>query len=220
MKFLNKRNKLIAFVGPDGCGKTSFINSFSSQLDPDIKIIKFHIRFHTVPRIGQLINRIKNLFGSSTSISMSATSSSLDDQYQKYHYPPPKHIFVCILVLLYECIDYASGYFYSFFSRRQTFFIFDRYLYDYYTELDWINTPHWFIRIVMFIAPTPNHIVHLTNSAEAIFSRKGELSIEEINMINYRIEHLLASHTSYTTIVTDKPADDLAFEFITNKLYV
>ena len=220
MKFLNKSTKLIAFVGPDGCGKTSFINSFSSQLDPDIKIIRFHVRFHTIPRIGQLLTRLKHLMGLASPISLSATSSSLDNQYQKYNYPPPKNVFVCILVLLYECLDYISGYYYSFFSRRKTFLIFDRYLYDYYTELDWINTPCWFIRIVMSIAPTPNHIVHLTNSAEVISSRKGELSVQEINMVNDRIEHLLASHSSYTTILTDKPVDYLAFDFITNKLYV
>ena len=209
------KRTLIVFVGPDGSGKTTIIENLKTRLSPHYQVEVNHIRFNNIPRAGNLKAFIYSLFKLRIQPLPSRTKSNLSGSDGKYFYGPKFPLWKIIPLLTYEIFDYILGYFTIFriafiaSSHQNTLILFDRYLSDFYTEKDWSNTPRWFINLLLLLAPSPDYIFFMKNSPEKIHSRKYELSISDINIVNNRTQSLLCNKTNFVPLDTNNSPDEL-----------
>jgi hypothetical protein len=195
-------NPLIVFVSPDGGGKTTTINEFVKILPKEYFIKKRHIRFNIIPRLGHLIQWIKSPL--SYKKVFVKTESKTSDPVVRHIYGKNLPLWKILIVLLYEVFDYLLGYFLLFGNNKKEIYLFDRYIYDYYTERDWCNTPLIIMKFIMRIIPKPSLIVVLYNDPDVIYSRKPELDIKDIKYTQDRIDKLLVNHHNVLKISTDE----------------
>tara|TARA_B100000787_G_C16130155_1_gene266956 strand:+ start:94 stop:780 length:687 start_codon:yes stop_codon:yes gene_type:complete len=209
------KRTLLVFVGPDGSGKTTVIENLKTRLSPHCQIELNHIRFNNIPRAGNLKAFIFSLFNPRIQTLRSRTKSNLIGPDSKYIYGPKFPLWKIIPLLSYEIFDYILGYFTIFriaftgSSHQNTLILFDRYLSDFYTEKDWSNTPRWFMNFLLLLAPSPDYIFFMKNSPEKIHSRKYELSIDDIDIVNNRIQSLLCKKTNFVSLDTNNSPDEL-----------
>ena len=199
---------LIVFVSPDGGGKTTTINELVKILPREYVVNNRHIRFNNIPRFGHLIQWIKNPF--SFKKIFYKTESKTSDPLIRHIYGESLPLWKAIIVLSYEALDYLLGYFLLLGGKSNKIYLFDRYIYDYYTERNWCNTPLIFMKILMWIIPKPSLIVVLHNEPEVIYSRKPELDIKDIRYIQGRIDELLVNCNNVLKISTDETPATIA----------
>ena len=138
--------KLIVFVSPDGGGKTTTINALEQKISKRYITTRSHIRFNILPRLGQLMFRIRHPLHKQPVFVKSVSESGLP--VKKHIYAANVSIWKILIVLAYETFDYFLGYFSLFSRSERTVYIFDRYIYDYFTEKSkdahfqdiWLNT--------------------------------------------------------------------------------
>tara|TARA_B100001142_G_C14295885_1_gene640817 strand:- start:648 stop:1295 length:648 start_codon:yes stop_codon:yes gene_type:complete len=209
-----KKNKLIVFVGPDGSGKTTVINKLISMLPSRKKTLINHIRFNKIPRLGHLKKILISIFKLKIPDQYKVTKSTLDNPKNLYVYGPSFPVWKIILVLSYEVLDYLLGYFDVYDSRDEKVIIFDRYIYDYYTEKDWCNTPKFFMKFLMKIIPKPDYIFFMKNEPEVIHKRKKELVVEDIRIVNTRTKTLLEYENNFIRIDTNNTPEQITENII------
>jgi len=199
---------LIVFVSPDGGGKTTTINELVKILPRKYVVNSRHIRFNNIPRLGHLIRWIKSPL--SYKKVLVKTESKTSDPIVRHIYGKNLPLWKILIVLLYEIFDYLLGYFVLFGSNKKEVYLFDRYIYDYYTERDWCNTPLIIMKIIMRMIPKPSLIVVLYNDPDIIYSRKPELDIKDIKYTQDRIDELLVNHQNVLKISTDETPATIA----------
>lgn len=204
--------KLIVFVSPDGGGKTTTINALEQKISKRYVITRSHIRFNIIPRLGQLMFRIRHPLHKQPVFVKSV--SELDVPVKKHIYATNVSIWKILIVLAYETFDYFLGYLRLLSRSERTVYIFDRYIYDYFTEKDWVATPKWLVRLLMSVIPTPSLVVVLKNDPEVIHARKAELSIEDIRYTQNRIDELLLGDHNVFEVSTCLPAEEIAEKII------
>ena len=192
--------KLIVFVSPDGGGKTTTIYELRKLISDKYKINERHIRFNNIPRIGHFLFKLKHPFHRKPVFV--ASKSSIDTPIKKHTYGKDVPLWKILIVLAYDTFDYLLGYLSLFAKSNNTIYIFDRYIYDYYTERDWRSTPRWLLRFIMILIPKPTLTVILRNDPEIIHKRKGELSAAEIQYTQERIDELLMRDQNTVEIST------------------
>ncbi|MDB4110555.1 hypothetical protein N9564_01855 [Amylibacter sp.] len=204
--------KLIVFVSPDGGGKTTTINVLEQKIAERYTITRSHIRFNILPRLGQLISRIRHPLRKYPVYVKSVSELGL---------PVKKHIYAAnvstwkiLIVLAYETFDYVLGYFSLLSRNERAVYIFDRYIYDYFTEKNWSATPKWLIRLLMNVIPTPHLVVVLKNDPVVIHARKAELSVEDIRYTQNRIDELLLGGYNVFEVSTCISAEEIAEKII------
>ncbi len=215
----NKRT-LLVFVGPDGSGKTTIIENIRTKLSPKYKVEINHIRFNNIPRAGNLKALIRSIFKKGIIPPNTITKSYLTAPEKQYVYGPNFPLWKITLILTYEIFDYILGHFILFHSKKDSIVVFDRYLYDYYTEKDWSNTPLWFMNFLLLLAPNPEYIFFMENTPQEINKRKNELSVKDIEIVNKRTRALLSRKTNFVPLDTNKSPDQLAevvFSLLVNK---
>jgi thymidylate kinase len=204
------KSKLVVFVGPDGSGKTTIIENIKAKLSSKYKVKVNHIRFNNIPRAGNLKSFILSIFKGESRRLNYLTKSDLNTSSKHYVYGPKIPLFKIILLLSYEIFDYIFGYLSLYNSKNDSIILFDRYLYDYYTEKDWSNTPLWLMNFFSSLAPGPEYIFFMENSPQEINKRKNELSIEDIDIVNKRTRELLARKVNFVPLNTNNSPDELA----------
>jgi thymidylate kinase len=208
------KNKLLVFVGPDGSGKTTAINKIRASLSSTNQVQVNHIRFNHIPRAGQLKNFIVSLFKLEVTSIPKATVSEVDEPITQYIYPDNVPLFKILVLMCYEVFDYIIGYLTLYSRSNNKIIVFDRYIYDYYTEKHWSNTPTSFMRILMKLAPKPDFIFFMHNEPMVINSRKNELSVEDIVLVSERIKTLLNKEENLVVIDTSKSINQITDEII------
>ena len=202
------KTKVIVLVSPDGGGKTSAIHELRALISDRYHIHDRHIRFNNIPRIGYLLYKLKNpLKGDAPFI---PSTSNLGKEIKKHTYGEAIPLWKIVIILSYELLDYLLGYVSLITKRGNHIFIFDRYIYDYYTERDWNNTPRWLMRLIMSIIPRPLLIINLKNDPEVIHKRKPELSVSDIAYTQDRIECLLQGDPNLIELCTVIPPKEIA----------
>lgn len=192
--------KLIVFVSPDGGGKTTAISELRKLIELKYKLNERHIRFNNIPRIGQLLHKLKRPFD--RKVVFVNSRSDVNKIVKKHVYGKNVPLWKIFIVLAYDIFDYLLGH-RSLLSRSSnTIYIFDRYIYDYFTEKNWSNTPKWLIQTLMRLIPVPSLIVVLQNDPEVIHKRKAELSVADIQYTQERIEELLSGSQNIIKIST------------------
>lgn len=152
----------IAFIGPDGCGKSAVIDATTAEFAPAFqRIVRFHLRPKWLPARG---------------------SSSVP--VTQPHGKPARGWFYSVSKILYLFFDYWLGYLTA--VRRETMrtrlVIFDRYFYDIAVDPKRVlyGGPRWLPKLLSHLLPRPEIVFLLNAPPEVLWSRKQEVAYEEV----------------------------------------
>jgi len=153
---------IIAFLGPDGAGKTAIGECLEKDLAPAFRGVR---RFHLKPRV---LLKDRNQSG-----------VSVDDP----HSQPSRGVVASLLKLGYFLADYLWG-FISLIQQlkiRSHLIIFDRYFHDLLVDpvRYRYGAPMWVAKLVSVFIPKPDLFIILDAPANVIQARKQEVSLEE-----------------------------------------
>lgn len=165
----------LAVVGPDGVGKTTFINLFQEELSRILVKNKDNVRVnHFRPH---LLPNIKQIFSGKQ-------YDSSKEEFSKPHRATPASTPSSLLRLVYYWVDYIIGYWLL--NRREcangAVLIFDRYFYDFVVDprRSRINLPVWIRNFFLNLTPQPDIVIFLDCDPETVYARKQELERDEI----------------------------------------
>lgn len=182
---------VVAFLGPDGCGKSTIGEQLKEELAPAFrKISHFHLR--------------PNL--------LEGRKSSENGPVTNPHDQDPRGCIVSIAKLLYFLLDYTGGFWKK--TRplkvRSHLVMFDRYFHD--ILIDPVRyrygAPMWAARLISWLIPKPDLFLVLDAPAETIQKRKQEVSLAETK--RQRKSYLAFAHREKNCIVvnTDQPIEE------------
>ena len=167
----------LAVLGPDGSGKTTTAQAFSQvwKLHSYQIPIYIHGDFNVLPHLKSL----RKIWAKITGRELPP-----DTDYTQKHAGAeavPHSLFRSLAYLSYYYWGYLWGHFHIRKVRRERqLIVADRYFYDYFYQRTNMNLPHFLLRILSYLIPVPDLIVFLDADAHAIYERKNELTVEEI----------------------------------------
>jgi thymidylate kinase len=173
----------IAFIGPDGCGKSSVIEGVTAEFAPAFqKIVRFHLRPKSLP-----------------------ARRDSDVPVTDPHGKPVGGRLFSIAKLLYLFADYWLGYVTEVrtATARTRLVIFDRYFDDIVVDPKRIlyGGPKWLPKFLARLAPRPEVVFLLNASPEILWSRKQEVRYEEV--VRQQAEYLRDAREMGDVIVID-----------------
>ncbi len=173
----------IAFIGPDGCGKSLVISVIRQQFTQAFREVQcFHLR-------PQLLRRKTN------------TKGVVTDP----HGQPARGLLASIAKVFYFAADYSLGYLFLIAPalRLTRLIIFDRYIYDLLVDSKRVRYggPGWLLRLAARVVPRPDLVILLDAPAEILWSRKQEVPFDEV--VRQRAAYLQLAGTLPSTIVVN-----------------
>jgi thymidylate kinase len=151
----------IAFLGPDGSGKSSVIGEVQNTIAPAFRRLDY---FHLRPRF----------LGSAGNSGGDVTDP---------HGQSPRGAISSLVKLAYFAADYWLGYFFKVrpLLVRSSLVIFDRYIYDLYVDPRRFRYggPKWILRLFTGMMPRPGMTILLDAPTPILQARKAEVSFEE-----------------------------------------
>lgn len=152
----------IAFMGPDGCGKSSAIEGVVADFSPAFqKIVRFHLRPKSLP-----------------------ARANSDVSVTDPHGRPVRGGLFSVAKMFYLFADYWLGYLSGVRSAtvRTRLVVFDRYFYDIVVDPERVlyGGPKWLPRFLAYFLPKPDMVFLLNADPEALWSRKQEVPYEEV----------------------------------------
>jgi thymidylate kinase len=170
------RGTIVAVVGPDGSGKSTFIERLREALS--LALVKEredvcvqHFRPNVFPNLRKLLG-----------------GSGYDEGAEEFtspHRARPAGRVSSFLRHAYYWLDYVVGYWSS--IRRKCIagkvYVFDRYCYDFIADprRSRVDLPDWVRRLFLELTPEPDVVFFLDCDAETIYARKQELALPEID---------------------------------------
>ncbi len=205
-----KFERTISVMAPDGAGKTTFLNSFSTKLasyncrdKTDDVATYFHFRPTIFPNLSEIGEKAKVM--------------KRDIDYSNPHRAKPANVISSFIRMIYYSLDYILGF--NYFVRRDVqygkFTIFDRYAFDMLVDpkRSRLNLPLWLRKVILLFIPKPKLNFYLEAPPEVIFERKQELTLEEIKRQQNIFDHV-AEIYGVVKIDSSKPVDELVDEAI------
>ncbi|TVZ16944.1 hypothetical protein [Maribacter sp. MAR_2009_72] len=184
----------IAFLGTDGSGKTTLINSINLPLNEAFhkKVFYEHMRPNFIRSIAQLTGKNKT-----------------DKVVTNPHQGKPSGFIGSFLRWLYYMFDYTFGFYFKIYRSKATtccVWIFDRYYYDYLVDpvRARIKLPKWIIKLGQIIIPEPDIIFCLGADSKHIYNRKPELSLKEVDRQVKQLEKFCQHHKNAVWIDTSQ----------------
>jgi thymidylate kinase len=166
---------MIAVVGPDGSGKSTFIELLQKALSHtlvketiDVRIL--HFRPNIFPNIKKLISG-KNY-------------NEKCEAFTSPHRAKPAGFVSSFSRITYYWFDYLCGYWLR--IRRHCVagkvYIFDRYCYDFVVDpyRSRVKLPDWLRSVYLKFTPEPDIVFFLHCDAKTVYARKQELTMAEI----------------------------------------
>jgi len=189
----------IAFIGTDGSGKSTIIDSITPALsDAFHKAVYYeHMRPNYFPSIARL-------FGNKSDFNKPVTDP---------HGSAPSGFLGSFVRWSYYLIDYTVGYYRKVLPKkaiRTCVWIFDRYYYDYLIDplRSRMKLPHWLFKFGQLLIPEPDLIVCLGAEAEVIHLRKPELPLPEVERQIIKLKQFCEKHERAVWINTGKNVDE------------
>lgn len=189
------KGSLICVLGPDGVGKSTFIELlhkksveiFNKELD-GIKV--YHFRPNIIPNLGKTMENIG--------------VGKQDTNFENPHRGTPKGFISSFIRIIYYWIDYVIGYWAIIRKKCNIGYkiIFDRYFYDFIVdpERSSIKLPLWIRMILLNVTPQPSIVFILSCNEDIIYKRKQELSIKKIRILLNRYNNLAKTSNRFVTL--------------------
>ena len=189
---------LIAFIGPDGSGKSTLSRGLmESSANIFEQIFYYHSRYDIFPEIKNIIPGKK-----SDEISESDTRK----------FKEPSRSIKQLLMVYYGC-EHIIGYYKLFLNRRKkTLFVFDRYYYDYVLQSNKIGLDNIVFRLFLKLIPTPDLVIYPHSTTKSIYERKPELSINEIEQQAEICKKIVEIVSNSYRINNNKPVNEVISE--------
>lgn len=175
-KYINKIFKnnglFIVVLGPDGSGKTTIVNELFNNNSYKRKK-KIYFGSSKRDRFINLISSKKNLRGKN----FNSYSQLKEENCTSY-----KKIAYAYLRTIYHFLKFVINYVFHIYPllMKDNIIMGDRYFYDLLIMRD-IELSNNFKKIFFFLTPSPDVSILLNNDPDIIYSRKQELSIDEIS---------------------------------------
>ncbi len=183
----------IAFIGPDGSGKSAVIAGVKQQFAPAFREVRsFHMRPRTLP-------------GSA------ATGAPVTDP----HGQAPRGLIASVAKAFYLAADYFLGYAIQIAPAlcRTRLILFDRYIDDLVVDHKRVRYagPAWLLGLVARIVPRPDLVILLDAPAEILWSRKQEVPFDEV--VRQRSAYLDLARRLPSTVVVNaaQPVSDVIY---------
>jgi thymidylate kinase len=188
LRTLRTTGLMVAFLGPDGAGKSTLIQEIGPALGP---VFRASSVFHLRPMF---------LF------SRKGKSPVLNP-----HGKPPRGAFSSSLYLTAFLFDYWLGYLFVIRPSlvRSSFILFDRYFQDVIVDpfRFRFGGPRWLSRAFAKLVPAPDLVFILNADEQLMFSRKGELPVAELKRQGQEYSELKFSRSLICTIATSGVLD-------------
>lgn len=159
-RFFNPTGLLIVFLGPDGCGKSTIIQSISHDLAPAFRQIHYQ---HLRPKLG--------------------CKKKEDISISDPHRQTKRNVITSIIKIFYFLFDYVFGYYFTIKPKlvRSTLVIFDRYYHDILVDPKRYRYggPFCLAYLISRFIPKPDLVILLDAPAEILQSRKQEVPFTE-----------------------------------------
>jgi len=203
----NKFVKSFVVVGPDGTGKTTYLNVLIAKIEQlfignekDIRSSIYHFRPEFLPNLGVIAERVKII--------------KQDRNFTNPHRARQANTISSLIRITYYWLDYLIGW--NLYIRRDVkydrFSVFDRYCYDFIVDpkRTRLNLPLWIRNLFIKCIPQPDIIFFLDASAETIYKRKQELSISEIYRQLSIYRNLAIKNSIFVTINSELTTEEMA----------
>lgn len=180
---------LIVILGPDGSGKTTIANELVSFFQ-EKEIHSHHVamNFEVLPKLREIINPF---------LKIKVTVTHIEGEFYGGMKNAPSSTLKGMVLVTWYALDYCLGRFrLRKWNKKGDAAIFARYYFDYYFQRGHLNTPHWYIKLMEVLVPTPDYIFTIKRSADDIFRMKPELSVAEIIRQQEAIDGLLSNRNN------------------------
>lgn len=212
-----KHQRTIAFLGPDGSGKSTFIDGLITKLrvlyvSDEERFRVYHHRPSLLPNLGEVGEKVGVV--------------KQDKDFTNPHRGAKTGLISSLVRMTYYWFDYLIGV--SYCLRQDVndtkYSLFDRYIYDFLVDprRSRIYLPYWLRKCFTKMVIQPQIVFVLTTNAETIFKRKQELTMEEIKRQLSEFDKLIESHPRFIRIDAgqspEKMIDD-AIKVISNHFF-
>ena len=195
------KNLFLAFLGPDGCGKSTIAEKVANRINKKEagRAIVIHFRPLLLPNINELLT------GKKFEVPL--------DGVILPHTHPSSGYFMSLFRFFYYFFDFTVGQFVKIrpLLKSGKTVIYDRHFYDFITDplRSRIKLPQWFFHLSIYLVPRPDFVFFFSGSPETLRQRKQELTLEEIcrQLKDYRA--LLPRLKNACEIPNEGPIDEV-----------
>ena len=198
---LQPRGLFVAFLGPDGSGKSSLIDAVLERLRPRLRghpVEVFHQRPKLLPPISALL-------------SLGRKGPTAADSAEPHRAPPSGQLGSAMRATYYW-LDYVLGYPLRVLPlrRRNSLIVFDRWFTDYLIDprRTCISPRSPLPRLLKPFVPSPDRVVLCTAPVGVIAARKAELPPAEIARQLDLLRSLAATEEGAIACDTSRPLDE------------
>lgn len=182
---------IVAFIGPDGCGKTTLIEGLASKLSDKHHILMHDMNYRALPRLASIASIL---------LRKPAPKDHEPGEYLVGMSNPPLGLLKAGLYIFYYSLDYALGRKRIKSLSKNSIILFSRYAYDYQYQHAYSLIPRALRRFPAIFAVRPDLVITIHRSAEEIHAQKPELSVEEIKRQQDEIDILISANKNFVRI--------------------
>lgn len=192
----------VAFLSPDGGGKSTVIQSIKGTVSGSFYGVNIiYMRPHLFRNLGHY-----NVF------SPAEEAESNTNPHGKTLDNPMKSF----ARFMFYNLDYLLGTIIKINKMKvgKQIVIFDRYYYDYYADMEryGYNLPSWMPKVFEWMIPQPDLIFILDGSAECLYTRKQELTIEELRQQRESYQGVAEKGDNFIQINVERSVQEIVDE--------